>query len=90
MSTEFKTVENVKEYIAYSCKIKVEDLKEDNEYIIKKMGEILDPSLEKDKSSHKSFVFKNHEGKEVRIVVSPFRSGFDCWVVGDNGWAVRI
>jgi hypothetical protein len=88
MSTEFKTVDSVKKYIAMKCDINIKDIKEENKKtIIQKMCGFLKP---KDEASHKSFIFNNKEGKQVKIVITPFRSGFDCWVVGENGWAIRL
>lgn len=40
--------------------------------------------------SQQGFEFQNCNGKEVRIVIGPFRDGYDCWLLGDNGFAVRL
>jgi hypothetical protein len=29
-------------------------------------------------------------GEEIRIVIGPFRSGFDCWFISKNGFGMRI
>lgn len=41
-------------------------------------------------AAQKGFKFKNKEGKEYKVVIGPFRDGFDCWVVRKNGMALRI
>jgi predicted transport protein len=91
MSTEFKTVESAKKYVAMKCDINIKDIKEeDNKTILQKMGEFLNPNSIRNKDQDKTFTFINKEGKTVKILITPFRSGFDCWVVGENGWSVRI
>lgn len=47
-------------------------------------------SIQKRIDSQKGFMFKNSDGQEIRIVIGPFREGFDCWVVAENGAAMRI
>jgi len=40
--------------------------------------------------AQKGFKFRAPDDKEIKIVIGPFRDGFDCWVIGDNGYSVRI
>jgi len=40
--------------------------------------------------AQKGFKFITLDGKEAKIVIGPFRDGFDCWVIGDKGCALRI
>jgi len=30
------------------------------------------------------------DGEDIQIVIGQFRSGFDCWLIGKNGFGVRI
>lgn len=41
------------------------------------------------KKAQKAFKFLNKNGEEVKIVISPFRHGFELWLVGNNGFSVR-
>lgn len=39
--------------------------------------------------AQKAFKFLNKDGEEVKIVIGPFRHGFELWIVGPYGYAVR-
>jgi hypothetical protein len=35
------------------------------------------------------YTIKNKDGKDATFAIGKFRSGFDLWIVGDNGMMVR-
>lgn len=35
------------------------------------------------------YTLKNRDGADVTFAVSKFRSGFDLWIVADNGMMIR-
>jgi hypothetical protein len=41
-------------------------------------------------AAQKGFRFKDKNGKEVLIVITPFRDGFDLWFIAPNGAATRV
>ncbi|MCX6761901.1 MAG: hypothetical protein NTY33_03640 [Candidatus Moranbacteria bacterium] len=100
MTITFDSIEDAKEYVAYITgsdpKIfeKVEGLKvagmeafllDDPE-----TSEEIKQSIRDKIDAQQAFKFTNAKGVEVSIVIGPFRDGFDCWIVGDKGTAVRL
>jgi len=41
-------------------------------------------------AAQQGFKFTDSEGNEIKIVIGPFRDGFDCWIIGPAGMAIRI
>ena len=41
-------------------------------------------------AAQKGFKFTDSHGQECKIVIGPFRDGFDCWIIGQNGAAMRM
>lgn len=102
MTTKFESVESAKNYACYLTEVdpKNTEFVEDPNLKVEDMSCMLldDPSTsEKIKkeirdriAAQKGFRFKNKDGKEVSIVIGPFRDGFDLWFIAPNGWARRV
>jgi hypothetical protein len=100
MSTMFDSVEEAKGFIAMKAGVNPTTLEEVEGLHIGGMETILldNPAVSEEIKqeiraridAQKGFKFKTSDGKEVRIVIGPFRNGFDCWIIGDNGTAIRI
>lgn len=102
MTTKFESVESAKNYASYLAGVNPEttEFTEDPELKVRDVGSWLldfpDTSEETKKeirskiAAQKGFRFKNKKGEEVRIVIGPFRGGFDLWLIAPNGFAQRV
>jgi len=102
MTTKFESVESAKNYACYLAGVdpKNTEFVEDQNLKVRDVGSwLLDfpDTSEKIKeeiraqiSAQKGFRFKNKDGKEVSIVIGPFRDGFDLWLIAPNGFAQRV
>jgi hypothetical protein len=101
MSTEFPSPEEAKRYVAACCELdpakvvfeEVPDLKVGGVETVllddPSISEVIKKSIRDRIAAQQAFKFKTPKG-DVTIVIGPFRSGFDCWVVGDKGYATRL
>jgi hypothetical protein len=101
MTTKFESVESAKNYAAYLAGVdpKTTEFVEDSKLKVEDMSCMLlnDPKTSEEIkkeirdriAAQKGFRFKNRDGKEVSIVIGPFRDGFDLWLIAPNGWAQR-
>lgn len=40
--------------------------------------------------AQKGYSLKTPEGEDLRIVIGPFRDGFDLWLIAENGMGMRL
>jgi hypothetical protein len=102
LTTKFESIEAAKSYAAYLAGVDPKTTKfiEDPKLKVEDISCILldDPNTSEEIkkeirnriAAQKGFRFKNKDGKEVSIVIGPFRDGFDLWLIAENGWAVRV
>ena len=100
MTTKFDSVKDAKAYVASIAGADPEAFIEVPELKVASMSALLldDPetsdemkqSIRDQMAAQKGYRFSNAHGIEVRIVIGPFRNGFDCWVFGDKGGAMRL
>lgn len=100
MSSEFGSIEEAKIIVASLMGGDLDTFKEISGVHVRNMGHLLldDPDtpeetkeqIRKEIDAQKAFTFNTKDGREVKIVISPFRRGFDCWVLTEKGFAVRI
>lgn len=100
MTTKFDSIDHAKEHLAALCGFdflkaeEVSDLKVYGMDAILLEDENVPEEIKKDIhdriEAQKGFKVQTIEG-EIQFVISPFRDGFDCWVVDPKrGIAVRI
>jgi hypothetical protein len=100
MTTKFDSVEDAKAFVASIAGADPETFTEVPSLRVDSMSALLlnDPDASEElkkeirdqMEAQKGFQFTNVNGIEVKIVIGPFRDGFDCWVFGDNGGAMRL
>ncbi|MEA3273555.1 MAG: hypothetical protein U9Q72_03120 [Patescibacteria group bacterium] len=99
MATEFKSLEEAKTFVAFILEVDADSFKEVPDLHAGGMDLLLlddlDISEKKKKlirdrmNNQKGFrVVKNDQ--EIKIVIGRFQSGYDCWILGKNGFAQRI
>ncbi len=54
------------------------------------VSEDIKKSIREKLAAQQGFKFTNCNGAEVKIVIGPFRDGYDCWLVGLDGLAFRL
>jgi len=99
MSTMFGSVEEAKAVVASIVGVDPASFKEDPSLRVGGIRASLldDPDTPEEKrqsiqawiDSQKGFKTTKN-GKEIQIVICPFRSGFDCWFIDQNGFCIRI
>ena len=102
MSTEFSSVEEAKSYVAICCELDPNKLVFEEVPNLKVLGmdamllddsdtsEEIKQSIRDRIDAQKGFKFQTPTGEEVKIVIGPFRDGFDCWVIGKHETAMRL
>jgi hypothetical protein len=101
MTTKFVSKEDAIRFMATVGNFKAEKVKEEPELKILGMEMLLltsETTPEEDKeeirshiSSQEGFSATNSRGEEILFVVSPFRDGWDCWVIDPlSGYSIRI
>jgi hypothetical protein len=80
----FNSVEDVKNYMSYKCNIDISEMKPNSEIRIKKWYQ------NDNEEAQFGFECKKKDGDIIRFVATKFRDGIDCWIIGDNGVAIRI
>lgn len=100
MSTTFGSTDEAKEYIAALAGVdptmfeEVPGLKAAGMEVMllndPETSEELKQSIRDRLSAQKGFKFTDSSGQEIKIVIGPFRDGFDCWIIGNNGVGMRI
>ncbi|NQU77872.1 hypothetical protein HQ544_04210 [Candidatus Falkowbacteria bacterium] len=102
MSTQFNTVDEAKDYAAACAGVspkkttfeKVEGLQVAGMEAMllddPDTSEELKQQIREKMNAQQGFKFTNHQGQEVKIVIGPFRDGFDLWLVGENGLTFRV
>ncbi|MFA5070165.1 MAG: hypothetical protein WC528_02685 [Patescibacteria group bacterium] len=101
MSREFSSVEEAKHYAAAMAgldpdKVTFEEVSNlkvstiaDHLLSDPKTPERVKASIRKRRKAQKVFKFMTPNG-EAKIVIGPFRDGFDCWAIGENGFAMSF
>lgn len=101
MSTEFSSVQEAKNYVALEVGLDPRTAVFTDAPGLKAVG--LDALLLRDPDAsdevkariqarieaQQGFVLTHPKGN-IKIVIGPFRDGFDCWVVTNSGNAVRL
>ena len=100
MSTKFSSIYDAKVYVAFRVGVAPETFEEvDDLKVVGFEASLLDDPDTSEEikkeirdriEAQKAFKFKTPEGIEIKIVIGPFRDGFDCCIVGDNGAAMRL
>lgn len=103
MTTTFPSIESAKRYAAVLVGVNPNNVEfiEDPGLKVEDMSALLldCPDVSEDIkkevrdriAAQKGFRFKDREGKDVMIVIGPFRDGFDLWLIDQqSGWAHRV
>ncbi|MCG2692934.1 hypothetical protein L6279_02380 [Candidatus Parcubacteria bacterium] len=102
MSTMFGNIEEAKAYAAFGggVDLRTTIFEEVEGLQAADMGAQLldDPGTSKEVkqeirdrlNAQKAFKFTNCKGIEVTIVIGPFREGYDLWIIGPQGQAIRL
>ncbi|MCK5413581.1 MAG: hypothetical protein KAI57_04380 [Candidatus Pacebacteria bacterium] len=100
MTTMFESIEDAKNTIATMTDVDSDTFEEVPDLHVYDVGTMLlsNPDIstktkeliQKRIECQKGFKFKDKNKKEVKIVIGPFRSGFDCWILGEGESAYRI